>query len=195
MPPMRAASSCMRPRRLTSAPLSGRLGWFNDGSLVASARFGFSAPPRRTARSPPPVRCSVPSASTRPVEPTAATTPDEWRASELTTVPLATPASRPAARVRLPPPSVPKPMKPTMRAPLVAVDGAPATPRLPWRHSQLPTALGAKPAPSVWLRGVTSNPTWPALSHRSPRMSRPAETVRLPPWSGYQACHAPKAAA
>jgi hypothetical protein len=116
---MRPASSCRLPRRLLKVPLRSRFCPALEGLRleIVACRFGFSAPPIRSRRSPPPVRCSWPSL-TRPVDPTAAMiAPERGAIVETNASPIAsrTPASRPASSVRLPPPNVPKPVKPTIR--------------------------------------------------------------------------------
>ncbi len=198
---MRAACSRVLPRRLVTAPLRSRSCRNPSGCCALARRPGLSAPPLRSVRSPPPVRCSSP-LLTRPVDPTAATIALECGAvNRPRALPIgsSTPAWRPASSERLPPPSVPKPVKPTMRgaasasAPtvlyvpklihqLVGVACTPSVVPEPCRHNQPPTAALECPA---WSRCAV--PDSDRAVQASPMMSRPASTLTSPPWSGYHA--------
>ena len=120
MPPTEAALSCVAPRRLTSAPCRSWFGFSEPLALPRASCELLTPPPMRTSMSPPPVSTMLPSSATRPVLPTATTSP--W----LRAVPLRSsmPALPPACTCTLPPPSVPKPVKPTS-------EGFTSAPRVP----------------------------------------------------------------
>ncbi|CAB3928674.1 hypothetical protein LMG3412_06280 [Achromobacter deleyi] len=117
---MLRASTEVAPRKLVTTPFRSEYGpRISPDALLAAVLSGLTAPPTRRLRSPPPVETRLPSGVIRPVLPTASTRPwlPGYTMDSVTSGGRSTPASPSTLTDRLPPPSVPIPVKPSTDTP------------------------------------------------------------------------------